>query len=279
LTLLRAKIFQRLSMGFHDFYHRSAPREGDWLGEYARNAQVSWSGTVAHVRNVRHFVYQTRSDYQPGYYDADYDLRDLTGVDLVVSRWAGDAIAHVFMSFGFRNGQHVAISVETRRRNGQQYSTFGGFFRNYALIYVVADERDLIGVRTDIRRERVSLYPLRVAPETARDLFRHYMQRVEALNGQPEFYHTVCNNCTTNVLYHAHAVDAAVRYNWKVLVSGFADRYAYDLGLLDSSLPFEAIQERYRIQRAPGLTPGADYSREIRSTIAQPAPFDPPPSP
>lgn len=269
MTLPRATKFRGFRLSLHDFYHRSAPRDGDWIGEYARNAQVDWSGPIAHVRNVRNFVYQTRADYRPGYYDADYDLRDLVGVDLVVSRWAGDAIAHVFLSFAFGSGQHVAISVETRRRKGQEYSTFGGFFRNYALIYVVADERDLIGVRTDVRRERVSLYPLKVDPEIARALFRHYLQRVASLNGQPEFYHTVCNNCTTNVLHHAHAVHAGVRYNWKVLVSGYADRYAYDLGLLDASLPFEAIQEKYRIHRAPGSTPDAHYSNEIRGASAQ----------
>src|SRR3984957_297726 len=124
----------------------------------------------------------------------------LTGLDLICSYWTGPSIAHVFLSFGFADGRHLAVSVETRRRNGQGFSAIAGFFRRYQLIFVVADERDLIGVRTDIRRERVYLYPLRITPEETRRLFGGYMDRATALAERPEFYNTVTNNCTSNIV-------------------------------------------------------------------------------
>ena len=121
--------------------------EGDWIQEYAKTASAQWRGNEVFIRHIRNFVYQTRDVYQPEYFDASYDVDGLRSVDLVVSRWADESIAHVFLSFGFCDGRFLSISIETRRKKGQTYSTFGGFFKNYDLIYVVADERDLIGVQ------------------------------------------------------------------------------------------------------------------------------------
>ncbi len=242
-----------------------APRVDAWVDEYARTASAVWSGDVVRIRNVRHFTYRTRDDYTAAYFDADYELARLRSVDLVVSRWAHDSIAHVFVSFGFDDGRYLSVSIETRRRSGQRYSTWKGFFRNYDLIYVVADERDLIGVRTDVRRERVCLYPADVSPDTVRALFRDYMRRVNELNERPEYYHTLFNNCTTNILGHARTIAPHLRYSWKVLLSGHADDYSYRLGLLDRSCSFEELKRRCLIARPDNASIGADYSRAIRS--------------
>ncbi|WP_288826514.1 DUF4105 domain-containing protein [uncultured Paraburkholderia sp.] len=236
-----------------------------WVDEYARTASAMWSGDTVRIHNIRHFTYRTREDYTPAYFDGDYDLAQLRSVDLVVSRWAHDSIAHVFVSFGFDDGRYLSISIETRRRTGQRYSTWKGFFRNYDLTYVVADERDLIGVRTDVRRERVCLYRADVAQDTVRALFRDYMRRVNALNERPEYYHTLFNNCTTNILRHARTIAPHLRYSWKVLLSGHADEYSYRLGLLDRSCTFEELKRRCLIARPEHASIGEDYSLAIRN--------------
>jgi hypothetical protein len=233
--------------------------------EYAKTPAVQWQGTVATIRNVRNFTYITRDDTVPAYYDASYDVDDLSSVDLVVSRWAGEAVAHVFLTFGFGSGQRLAVSIETRRVKGQVYSKFGGFVRNYALIYVAADERDLIGVRTDIRKERVYLYPLDAPLDIARVVLTGYLDRIEKLNEHPEFYHTLFNNCTTNIIRHAQAAHPKIGYHWKILLSGYADHYAYEQGLLnDDGLGFDELKRKCLIRRPPGATIGADFSHQIR---------------
>jgi hypothetical protein len=255
-------------MSSFSLFRRSASNSGDWVVEYAKTAAVQWSGTVATVRNVRNFTYRTRDDYIPAYYDASYDINDLAAVDLVVSRWTGNAIAHVFLTFGFGSGQRLAISIETRRLKGQQYSKFGGFIRNYSLIYVAADERDLIGVRTDIRKESVYLYPLTVPLDIARALLTDYLHRIEHLNLRPEFYHTLCNNCTTNIVRHARSLHPKIGYSWKILLSGYADLYAYELGLLGEDGSFPALKERHLIRRPSNAVIDERFSQVIRHDLA-----------
>jgi hypothetical protein len=239
-------------------------RDAPWIEEYARSASAIWCGDAVRVHNIRHFTYRTRDDFTPAWFDADYDLARLQTVDLVVSRWTHHSIAHVFVSFGFDDGRYLSVSIETRRRVGQLYSTWKGFFRHYDLTYVVADERDLIGVRTDVRRERVNLYRAAVKPDTVRALFRDYMRRVNDLNERPEHYHTLFNNCTTNILRHARTIAPHLRYSWRVLLSGHADDYSYRLGLLGQSASFDELQRRCLITRPDGALIGDDYSHVIR---------------
>ena len=246
---------------------RSARGRCVWVTEYAQTACVEWHGSRAIIRNVRNFAYRTRDDCEPGYYDAVYELDSVRSVDLVVSRWAAEAIAHVFLSFGFQDGRYLAISIETRRREGQKYSPYAGFLPLYDLVYVVADERDLLGVRTDVRKERVHLFRADIKPETAQALFADYLRRIQALNGEPEFYHTLFNNCTTNILRHVRAVAPDVQYSWRVLLSGYADRYGYELGLLDRTLPFETLKERSLIRRPLYASIEQFFSEEIRAPL------------
>lgn len=251
-------------MPLMSYLRRMPSNDFDWVQEYVRTASIEWDNEHATVRNVRNFTYRSRDDYTPAWYDSTYNIGELQSVDLIVSRWAGERIAHVFVSFGFRSGQYLSISIETRRTSGQKYSKFGGFFRHYCLVYVVADERDLIGVRTDIRRERVCVYRADISADTARTLFRDYMRRINELNSRPEFYHTLFNNCTTNILHHARAVSPAIGYSWKLLLSGYADQYTYELGLLDQSMSFEELRERSRIWRDVNAVIDTDFSAVIR---------------
>jgi len=240
-----------------------------WEIEYARAPVTRHDGNLVHVTDVRDFRYRSVADPIPAWYDATYDIDTLTGVDLICSYWAGNSIAHVFLTFGFADGRHLAVSVETRRRKDQKYSAIAGFFRHYQLIFIVADERDLIGVRTDVRRERVFLYPLRITPEETRRLFGGYMDRATALAERPEFYNTVTNNCTSNIV---RIIDRGLPrrqrlgLSWRLLFSGYADEFAYDVGRLAGDLPFIELKQRSRIVRAEGAVIEESFSAAIRET-------------
>ena len=239
-----------------------------WEPEYAVLADTTRDGDTLHVRNIRNVAWTSDTAGTPHYYDATFNLDDVQGVDLVMSYWAGEAIAHVFLSFAFADGRHLAISVETRRQAGQTYSTLGGFFRNYELIYVIADERDLIGVRTDKRQERVYVYRLQAPPEAARLLLLSYLAKADELAASPEFYNTLTDNCTSNVAARVadmRGSDDGPRYSWKLVLSGYTNSYAYDRGALDRSVPFPALKQRSRVVRGGGEQIGPDFSAVIRA--------------
>lgn len=237
-----------------------------WLPEYSRLAHVDWANNdCVHISNVRNFRYPGLTEFLAGWEERTYQLSELIAVDLIMSYWSGNMIAHVFLSFGFRNGEWLAISIETRRRINQTWSAFGGFWHSYPVIYVVADERDLIGVRSDIRRERVWLYPLLLTHEQCRDVLRDYLLRVEQTNAHPEWYHTLWNNCTTNILRHGQTLSPGLKYDWRILLSGYADRYCYRKGLLDRRVQFEALRRRCRLRRPPDSHISPGFSQQIRA--------------
>lgn len=249
------------------WYVTDPPRnDREWQGEYAVPADVTMDGSLAHIQHVRNFIYRTTQDYTPRYYDATYNLDDLSSVDLVTSYWAGNAIAHVFLSFGFKDGRHVALSIETRRQKTFEYSTIAGFFHHYEMFYVTADERDLIGVRTDVRHERVYLYRLTLSAAERRKLFESYLREIHTLARHPAWYNTLTDNCTTGILTRAQA-RLRYRLDWRVLLSGYTASLAYDLGLLDTRVPFPELRRQSRIHRPPNASPDADYSEEIRRSL------------
>ena len=227
------------------------------------------------LHNIRLLRYRTETDFERHYYDKTFDLARLEEVDLIAVYWMGDDIAHVMVSFGFGGEDFVTVSIETRKERGEGYSTLKGFFKQYELIYVVGDERDLIRVRTDFREppEDVYVYRTRMPPENRRALFLEYVRQINALHARPQWYNTLTTNCTTNVVRHTRAYGGLARYNWRVLLSGHAPRYAYDLGGLDTSLPFEELRRMSLVNpkaRAAGDAP--DFSRRIREGLPLPAP-------
>ena len=238
----------------------------DWATEYAIPATVSHNGQTITIHNIRNFTYRSETDMTPHYYDAAFRLDDLDTVDLVSSYWSGDAIAHIFLTFGFRDGRHLAISIETRRQKRFSYSTIAGFFHHFELFYVVADERDLIGVRTDIRRERVYLYRLQIAPAARQALFLSYVNQIDQLSKHPEWYNTLTDNCTTGILARAAAAPD-VKYNWHVVLSGYAPAYAYKRGLLNTGLSFPELKQKSLIVRPPGARITGSYSQDIRKNL------------
>lgn len=270
VSSLRLKIAARIILfgGFFLWYVTDPPQNNrDWAGEYAIPADVSMEGRIAHVHHVRNFIYRTPQDYTPRYYDADYDLDKLTSLDLITSYWAGETIAHVFLSFGFSDGKHLAISIETRRQKKFAYSTIAGFFHHYELFYVTADERDLIGVRTDIRKERVYLYRVSLSPQARERLFTSYLTEIDLLAHHPAWYNTLTDNCTTGILTRAQA-KLRYRLDWRILLSGYTASLAYDLGLLQTDgLDFPTLKQHSRITRPANATPEETYSEDIRKNL------------
>jgi hypothetical protein len=244
--------------------------ERDWQPEVARLAYATIDGDLVTVHNIRNFDYRTETDFTPAYYDRTYDLKKLDSGDLIAVYWMGPAIAHLFVSFGFGD-DHLAISIEARKEKGEGYSSAKGFFRQYELYYVVADERDVVRVRTNYRKdppEDVYVYPLRVPRENMRRIFLEYMRKLNGLRDHPEFYNTLTTNCTTAILMNTRVNPESLPLSWKVIVSGYAPAYVYESDRMDRSLPFEELQRRSRVNAAGQAADQApDFSRRIRAGL------------
>lgn len=240
----------------------------DWQPEGARLAHATIDGEHVTLRNIRNFQYRSETDFTPAYYDKTFDLGSLDSVDVVATYWMGPAIAHVFLSFGFGGKDYLAISIEARKERGEGYSTLKGFFRQYELHYVVADERDVIRVRTTYRRdppEQVYVYRVRGTPEAARRVFLDYLAQINRLNAQAEFYNTLTTNCTSNIWLHSRVNPEHLPYSWKLLVSGRVPELLYEHGKLDTAVPFAELQRRSLINaRAVAAGDAEDFSRRIR---------------
>jgi hypothetical protein len=241
----------------------------DWQADVATLPDTELDGDIVTVHNIRNFDYRSETDYIPAWYDKRFDLRKLEGVDLVAVYWMGPAIAHTFVSFAFTGGDHLAISIETRKEKGEGYSTIKGFFRQYELYYAVADERDVIRLRTNYRRdppEDVYVYRLKGSVENGRQFFLEYMRKINALKARPEFYNTLTSNCTTDIWFNALVNAEHIPFSWKILASGYVPEYLYEAGRLDTSLPFPQLQQRAHVNaRAQAADAAADFSQRIRA--------------
>lgn len=246
----------------------------DWQPDVARLAYAEIDGDRVTVRNVRNFDYRSETDYTPHYYDRTYDLGKLRSVDLIAVYWMGPAIAHTILSFGFEGGDQLAISIETRKEQGESYSTLRGFFKQYELHYVVADERDVVRLRTHYRKdppEDVYVYRLHGPLENGRRVFLQYMQRINDLKAKPEFYNTLIDNCTTGIWMNARINPGHVPLSWKVFASGYLPEYLHGVGMLAPGVPFAELQRLgYINPRAQAADEAADFSRLIRVGLPGP---------
>lgn len=239
----------------------------DWSPEFAVLPYAEFDGDQVTVRNIRNNQYLSNDDFVVDRYDQVFDLSEIESVEFFVVPFAGyEFMAHTMLSFGFKDGKHLAVSAEIRTEKGETYSPIAGLARQYELTYVVADERDLVLLRTHHRDADVYLYRTMASPEQARELFVDVMQRVNRLAANPEFYDTVTNNCTTNIVSHVNRIlPNRVPYSVEVLLPGFSDRYAYDLGLLDQRVPFESLKRRAWINDlAAAAHDDPDFSTKIR---------------
>lgn len=242
--------------------------ERDWQTDVAVLPYATVNGDQITMHNIRNFEYRTETDYTPGYYDKAFNLRELSGIDLIAVYWMGPQIAHIFLSFDFGDQGHLAISIEARKPKNEGFSTVKGFFRQYELYYVVADERDVIRLRTNYRHdppEEVHVYRLHGSPEDMKRMFLSYVTKINSLKNQPEFYNSLTTNCTTNIWLQSRVNPDHLPFSWKIIVSGYVPEYAYESGLLDSSIPFLELQRRSIVnERAHAADQAADFSARIR---------------
>jgi len=245
----------------------------NWQPDVAIIPYAIIQDNIVTIHNIRNLSYRTETDFDVHYYNKTFNLDTLDSVDLIAVYWMGDAIAHIMMSFGFQGKDFVAFSIETRKENGEGYSTIKGFFKQYELIYIAGDERDLIRVRTDYRnpQEDVYLYRIRFNRERGQKLFMEYIKQINAMKEKPVWYNTLTTNCTTNIIMHIKTFSDRIRYNWKILLSGYTPLYAYERGALDTSLPFAELRRRSHVNpKAHVIGNDVEFSRKIRDGIPRP---------
>ncbi len=248
---------------------RPDPNE-DWTPKHARMPHVEIVGDKVYVSNVRNFTWRTATDFTPEYDDRVYDVNAISSMYYVLSPIFGmDAVAHVWVGFGFSDGQHVAISVEARGVKERPYGLLRSMFRQFQLIYVVGDERDVVGMRAAIWGNEVRVYPARTTDERKRALFLDMMERAHSLEEHPEFYHLFTNNCMNNITYHLRRLGGRpLPSDFRLLLSGFSDRLAYDYGYIDTDLPFEKAHQAFRIDEWVQQTPlDEGFSQRLRETL------------
>jgi hypothetical protein len=257
--------------------------EREWLPDVARLPAAEIDGDLITIRNVRNFVYRSEFDYDERWEERTYDLSKLEGVDVFLVYWGSPWIAHTIMSWVFEDGPPLAISIETRKEVGEEYSALRGFFRQFEIYYVVADELDVVRLRTNYRGEDVYLYRLLASPDLARDVLLAYLEEINQLAMRPRWYNAFRYNCTTAIRHHVQSVAPGSPFDWRILLNGHIDELSYERGNIDTSLPFGELKQRSDItQRAKDVERDFDFSKRIRDGLpgrGEPAPRADPQSP
>jgi len=258
------------------FLRIPASNNRDWQPEVAVTPYATVNGDIVTIHGVRNFDYRTETDFTPRWETRTYDLSKLDSGDIIAVYWAGKAIAHVMVSFGFQGKDFLAVSIETRKEKGEEYSTLAGFFRQYELVYIVADERDVIRVRTTFRQpqEDVYIYRTRGPVRNIRRIFLDYIETMNDMHKQARFYNTLTTNCTTSILMHTRMNPESPPLSWKVLLSGYVPDYLYELGRIDTAKPFAELEKLSLVNaRAHAADKDSAFSQRIREGLPKPAPL------
>jgi len=241
----------------------------NWQADVAVLPWAEIDDPLVTVHNIRNVDYRTETDYTVRHYDRSFDLTTLQSVDLFLVYWGSPSIAHTIMSFGFANGSYLSISIETRKEVGEAYSAVKGFFKQFELTYVVADERDIVRLRTNYRQgEDVYLYRLNVPLEFTRKVLLDYLAEVNSLKEHPEWYRALFTNCTTSILRHTTPYNPNPRFDYRFIVNGYLDEMLNERKLIDQGLPFVELKKLSHIN-AKALAAGkaADFSQLIRAGL------------
>ena len=235
----------------------------DWKPEVAQSAHAEIAGGLVTFHNVRNFDYRTVTDFTPRWETRKVDLRKLRGVDIFITYWGSPYMAHPILSFDFGEDGHLCFSIETRPEKGEGYSAIKGLYRQFESCYVVADERDVIRVRSNYR-EHEDVYLFRLKVPKAREAFLEYVRTVNELHASPRWYNAITNNCTT-AIRHQRAADERKPFDWRMLVNGYGDQMLYENGAFDPSLPFAELKKVAHINpRAKAADQDPDFSKKIR---------------
>ena len=242
-----------------------------WQPDVAQLAWAEIDGDEVKVHNVRNCDYRTETDFTPHWETRTVRLSQITGIDLAIMYWGSPWMAHPIVSFRFADALPLCFSIETRKAIGQRYSALRGLYRQYTLVYVVADERDSIRVRSNYRQgEEVYLYRTMVSPAEARSRFLEYLNTINALRDHPHWYNAITSNCTTNIRTQ-HSINERVPWDWRMLLNGKADEMLYQShAIATGGLSFAELKQRSLInKRARAADQDPNFSRLIREGLPQ----------
>lgn len=242
----------------------------DWKPEVDRLAHVEWHGDDAvTIQNIRNFDYRTETDFSPVWETRKVQISRITGMDLAINYWGSPWMAHPIVSFQVEDGPPICFSIETRMEKGESYSAIGGLYRRFELIYIVADERDVIRVRTNFRKgEDVYLYRTTASAAHAQQRFREYLGAIVAMETQPRWYNAVTTNCTTSIR-NQRVPGQRAPWDWRMLLNGKADEMLYEnQAFRTGGLTFAELKQRAHINKVAQM-PGSieDFSQRIRHEL------------
>jgi hypothetical protein len=247
------------------FLYTPPSNDRDWQPDLALLAYADIEGNKVNVHNIRNCEYRSETDFDVRHYDKVFDLDTIRTADLFMVYWGSPHMAHTTVSFGFEDGEYLCFSIETRKEKGEGYSAVKGLFRQFELAYIVADERDVVRLRTNYRQgEDAYLFRLNAAPEKVRILLLDYLRRVNSLNQTPEWYNALTDNCTISIRMQRAAADRAP-WDWRMLANGHGDALLYERGALVTNLPLSLLKQQCLINaRAKAADKAQDFSRQIR---------------
>ena len=243
----------------------------DWENADAILPEITWSGNLVTIANVRDHLWTSDSVFTPRYSTEVYHLDDLIGVSYVITPFSNyDGPAHTMLTFSFSGGEYITISPEIRKERGESFSAIQWLLNQYELIYVIAHEDDVIKLRTNYRKNEVYMYPIKTEKDKIQALFRSMLIRTDKLTKEPEFYNTFWNNCATSILIHANALRKEKLIAWfYALLPSHSDEILYEAWLIDTKLPtLDAARAYYRIDElARTISGGGDFSALIHTAI------------
>jgi hypothetical protein len=251
------------------FLLKKPSNDRNWQPDLAVLPFATIEGNKITIHNIRNCDYRTETDFTVQHYDKTFDLDALTSVDLYLVDWGLKSVVHTMLSFGFNNQDYVAVSIEARKEQGEGYSTIKGFFRQYELTYVVADERDVVRLRTNYRQgETAYLYRVQGDKKLLQGVFLDYLRSINRLKNNPEWYNALLTNCTTQLRGHTRPYFHKVFWDWRLLANGYADELAYEKGTLNTSLPFTELKNLSIINpKAKAVDQDPDFSLRIREGL------------
>jgi Domain of unknown function (DUF4105) len=262
-------IFIALLVGLLGWWLSLSPtNEADWQPDVAQLAWADVQGDEVAFHNIRNCDYRTETNDTPHWETRTVRLSQITGIDLAIDYWGSPWIAHPIVSFQFADAPPLCFSIETRKKAGQTYSTIGGLYRQFELIYIVADERDVIRVRTNYRMENIYLYRTTISPAQARQRFLEYIHSLNALRNKPRWYNAITTNCTTSIRTQ-QPPNERLPWDWRILLNGKGDELMYERHLLvTDGLPFAELKTRSLIDaRARAANDSPDFSKQIRKDL------------
>jgi len=247
--------------------------DSDWQPDVAQKAWADIQGDEVTFHNVRNCDYRTETDFTPHWDTRMVRISQITGIDLAIDYWGSPWIAHPIVSFQFADAAPLCFSIETRRKLGQTYSAIEGLYRQFELIYIVADERDVIRVRTNYRKEDIYLYHTTISPAHARERFLEYVHSLNALRNKPRWYNEITTNCTTSIR-DQHPPNERMPWDWRILLNGKGDELMYERHfIVTDGLPFAELKARSLIDtRARAANDSSDFSQLIRVGLPEALP-------